>query len=795
MYRVKKILAIALAVIMTVTSISMSTQASADGAGTGKYVSDVYFAYGKTEAEAVQWLEGNGWEPIKGSNDFNAGKASLFDDDMAVAMGIKRTDKAEEAITDMAVMNMKGGYSFPDYETLLQEKRTEIDEFIAGFIPVLEEYRDNYNGQGSLFGMNRAALAHALLNNFYDGGSDDPYAKNDTGHPIGDILLEPLKQEGNESGGDLQQILLESSGSVVLLIEHALAFGADAGQDTWIERLETLSGDGLAEHLEEYVPEAAGQNVSPSSAMQYLNQKFGDTARILAEQWVDINEDMRWYEAYCTSNGLWAGDGESSEAYSARIKACFDALKKADSAAYDEAYDRFVSTQLLYTVLYTLSYEGEWGATLGDFFNPAGDQDYGDDPDNFLPFAAAMSPGQRASAENISFRSLLLIGSGDRESLDMATSVIESSFDLENPVSVYFGVNRGIFRGGVALTSEALMAQNMGAGNALDKMYGNAGYLSISSYAVAGLGAILLIAGIKLSSEIVGTVSAFPVTAIVQDINITKEGIEMALDSQKTIDAVTDAMDNDVYRTWKYNTEKGYYVNNKYPNATGGAVFMGIGGALMIGAAFVKGYQLYRYYQRDFTQIPLMIVDEADIVSYVKDENGNDVKQITFDQYAYYSAARCNRQEVGQISDWQSGVESYPVWGCGDVADLNGDFGQEWLALYTVRNTAKGNPILADSLTLQYGSKEMPKGCTRKLHFFTMTNAVDLGDMAYSYNNKKDGVYFFWDSDAAAAADATASAFSVGQMALAGAGGLVLGLLIATLVFLTKRKKKEVRSV
>ena len=139
----------------------------------------------------------------------------------------------------------------------------------------------------------------------------------------------------------------------------------------------------------------------------------------------------------------------------------------------------------------------------------------------------------------------------------------------------------------------------------------------------------------------------------------------------------------------------------------------------------------------------------------------------------------------------KSGVKNYKEWGCGNAVDLNGDSGQEWMALYTVKNMAKGNPILADSLTLQYGSGELPKNCTQKLHFFTLTNAVDLGDTAYSYNNNKNGVYFFWDSDAKAAANKTATSFGAGQMALACAGALILGLLIATIIFLPRKNKKE----
>ena len=52
---------------------------------------------------------------------------------------------------------------------------------------------------------------------------------------------------------------------------------------------------------------------------------------------------------------------------------------------------------------------------------------------------------------------------------------------------------------------------------------------------------------------------------------------------------------------------------------------LGIGGALLLAAAGFEIYQMYKFYQRDFTAIPMMIVDEADIVTYLTDENGKPV--------------------------------------------------------------------------------------------------------------------------------------------------------------------------
>jgi hypothetical protein len=220
-----------------------------------------------------------------------------------------------------------------------------------------------------------------------------------------------------------------------------------------------------------------------------------------------------------------------------------------------------------------------------------------------------------------------------------------------------------------------------------------------------------------------------------------------------------------------------------------GRSLMAIGGLLMIGAAAMTAYQLYVYYNRTFTPIPLYIVDEADIVSYTTDRSGNSVKRINFNQFVYYEVVKCNRQDIGINKDAQDGVKQYQEWGCGDAADLNCDIGKQWLALYTVKNTAKGDPILADSLTYQTGSDAMPNGCTAPLHFFTYSYAVDLGDEAYAYDNDMDGVYLFWDSDEKAFA--AASSFTTGQLALAGVGGLAVGILGATAGMMLARKKKE----
>ena len=795
---IKKALSLVLAGSMVVCLSAAAGQPAAvyaeESEDGGKYLSDVFISYGNTEDEAVKWLTDNGWEPVKG--DFNAGKASFWDDNklqdqnVAAVMGIKRTDDKNNAITDMAVMNMTGGYSIPDYQKLVDEKKSEINEFINNFMVVIEEYRANLNKKDRSFGYKRAELAHKMLNKFYDGDPEDPVAINDTGRSLGDLFAEETMQEGNESGVDLEQLMLESSGPALLVMETFLAFGADPADDTWLERASGLTGDELAENLPRYVPEAEGRDVAVSEVPQYLNEKYGDAAAILCDQWEDIHDQMLWYEQYCDEHNLWPGKREAGWIYENRVRKYFKNLIAKDKEDGTVQMNQFSNTRTLYNNLYETPYEGDWGSTLGDFFNPAEEEYCYPEADSFLPLAAGLSEGQRASMDFLSLTMRLTIGFGNLTAVESVLPDIEELFGDDTELSIYTGVNREAFRGGVAITSEALMEQNSGKGEAFDKIWDNNGIVAITSYVAAAVGTVSMISGAVMYFKLTGEYADNPI-----GVQYFKDAIESGKEMMKS----SDPWMQNFGKTQVKMSEKG--LDNCYLNRTAGRWLMGVGGAILVGAAIVKGVQMYKYYQRDMTPIPRMIVDESDIVTYLTDDNGDPIldekgeqkKNIDFKTYEYYSAVKCNRPDVGEIGDWQDGVSDYkdPEHYCFDIADLNADMGQEWIALYAVKSSDKGDPILADSLTLQYGSKKTPEGCTKGLHLFTYTNAVDLGDTAWAFNNGKKGVYFFWDDDKDAFAAATASAFGAGQLALAGFGGLILGIAGATLVLTKKRRKDE----
>ncbi|MBE6817870.1 MAG: hypothetical protein E7517_01750 [Ruminococcaceae bacterium] len=788
----KSIFTKGLALFMALLMVCSVIPVTAFAANSGKYIKDVFVAYGKDKATADQWLKDHGWEPFA---DLNEGKISKVMKDVAAVLGIKRTSDPNEAITDMATMNMLGDYSFDDYENLVKEKKADIDEFIKSFIPALEEYRDNYNGKGSAGGKKRAQMAHDLLNKFYDGDPKDPYAVNDTGKALGDLFLNKTKTEIGDAAynalsaekkqntADFQQIILESSGPAVLSVEQALALATDTQETSWLDRLNGMTNKYLLKHVEEFAPEAKGQNLAASAVKSLLAAHFEDDSKKLAADWKGVREDILWYEAYCDAHELWQEDFEEDDVYNKRVDTYFGNLEKESAERYKEELDRFLSIDGYYYMISNIHYSGEWGSTLYDFFNPEDEKaDYTKQYDYFAPIAFALSKGQRASLEFLKLPTLLRVGADSDAVVEATFPKVSDAFqdksekELEN-ISIYSGINRAIFRKGVALTKNALDQKNMGK-DPYGELWDEDGIVAISSYCVMASGVISMVTGAAIA------INAARHAGALKEAMWAKDGAYMDLfsDLNASEDAVQGALD-------EYNKARDAFTANQ-SMSTVGKWLMGIGGAMMIIAAVIKAVQMYEFYHRTFTQIPTMIVDEADIVSYTPDENGKSIKNINFDQFDYYEVVKCNRQEVGLHVNAQKGVSSYVEWGCGDAADLNADIGKQWLALYVNRSPEKGNPILADSLTIQYKDTTTPEGCNGYLHMFGVKDTpVKLDNMEYCYRADKGGIYLFWNSDAAAY---TSSAFSQGGViAISAAGGLIAGILGATAVLLPKRKKRE----
>lgn len=185
---------------------------------------------------------------------------------------------------------------------------------------------------------------------------------------------------------------------------------------------------------------------------------------------------------------------------------------------------------------------------------------------------------------------------------------------------------------------------------------------------------------------------------------------------------------------------------------------------------------MVNHYMVEFTPIPRYMVDEKDITAF----NEYGEKIVIKNQAAYYKAALCNRK---------SSDEYYDI--VGDVADLNGDVGKQWLAIYYAKNEAE-MPVLANSLKVVTGSGQIPAGYTNGVHMFGTGAAENINNTLYIWSSSARSVYLYYLLDAGSAS-LTGSGFSAGTAAVSAGAGFAVGALVSGLLVKNagKKRKKE----
>ena len=100
-----KIISLILTVLMLVTAFPFIAFAARQET----YIKELRISTASTAAEAKQWLIDNGYTVVDTDLNQKTGKDCVY-------IGYKTTTNPNEAITDVALMQMNGGYTISDYE-------------------------------------------------------------------------------------------------------------------------------------------------------------------------------------------------------------------------------------------------------------------------------------------------------------------------------------------------------------------------------------------------------------------------------------------------------------------------------------------------------------------------------------------------------------------------------------------------------------------------------------------------------------------------------------------------------
>ncbi len=692
----KAILSLVLAVVLTFSTCANAFAASSKQT----YIKDVVISYGKTAAEAKDWLTKNGYEIL--DYDLNEGADDWRSTKRAVYLGYTTTNDPEEAITDMRLMNMKGGYSVQDYQMLLDEQKANIKLFIDNFTVAINEFRANYAA-----GQERAKAAYELLNLLYDDDSEQF---------MGDALLKKIKEEYTDEEfaalsadeqartADMTTILMQANADAILVIEQAIAMAADSGDTLWTDRyVNAGSYDDMLDELME------SKNLTVNEAEKQLAAEYDEDAKAIASKLVSY---VSFLEIYTNADVNFSSTEEEVEAYKA--------------AHEDFEYTNWFAAGTQCELLSRLENDG---VSLLELITG---EDYDvQNADRYMlyPLVSVLSEGQRACLDFLSMYFIVSLGINGDEAMQKAMDEMDFGSFEGKKNSVYDGVDRSIFDGDVALTNEALRLQ-ASTGNSAVKSA--ADYISVTSlilYGAVGLSIVGMAAAWGTSIHFSNVAAPMQMehdglfktlgTAIEVDMNAASpEAIEQAPEAVKAIDG-------------KY-CEVGRSLGNakdwsRYFRIAG-AIMTCVTVALIVYSLWNTWQDMQEYYNTEFTPIPSHMVDEA--------TNDNDEKV-----YTYYDAVKCNRADAGMVTDATKIL--------GDYGDLNGDVGRQWVALYTTKDKAAGDPIVTQGLNVQYESSSIPKDSSAALSMFGENAAQNLTNkqLGYTYADGKSGIYLFYNVD------------------------------------------------
>ena len=761
-------------VMMALPSLQVAAESTHDEPQKdGKYISEVKIGVGKDEKEAEDALKG--FTILKDGNNNvdlnqNAGGGIGSKGERVVYLGYKTTDEKADAVTDLAVMNMKGGYSVKDYEMLMEQQMTQqIIPFVNNLLKGIIEYRENYSS-GTEESKKRAQYVHDALNKLTDddckgAGLGDLFL-NETKYEMGDEAYDALPDDEKIKHADILTIVAQANGQSIITMVNLLTRACDTNEDTWIDRFIDTSYDDI---LDIY------GDMLPSDAEQELAKEYDDDANEILNMWDALKEELDNYESNVQRlDELLRKDMSQQEA----IVENYDesTATEEETAAYIEALEELNEYIDECTSLYadiavrdylaTIDYND---GTLLDFFIQDTDT-ISDDITMLYPLVASLTDGQRAGLQYITLADLIMISATDSEGYKSA--------DIDDLVSssIYDGVNREIYeKGGVALTSDALRSHSA-------EEAATTGKLSILSYIMYGITAASIVSfGITIGVKVQ---MAKNYSARVQSMqNSAVSDLDNAyadlFNNVNTNNAV--AMRRKAIGTaTQLNDPKGIDARYAARSSFCTKLMIGIGVAALI-LAGVSIYLTYRdlteYYNVELSPIPHYIVDEKDITGY----NEKGEKIVIINQAAYYKAVDCNR---AKNDEWYDTM--------GTCADLNGTVGRQWLALYAEKNSDNA-PILASSVIAVIGKDDVPPDYTTGIHMFGSSAAFNINNTQYIWNNdaKSVFVYFNVDQSEKSALAATGSVTSGGYLALIGIGGLLVGILGTVCVTLAMKKKKK----
>ena len=741
-----------------------------------EYISDLRIVYASDYVDAKRTLTDLGLKDYYVFNanlNKNTGKKGVF-------LAYKTTTNIEDAITDIAVMQMNGGYSEGNYQQMIKDSYSDYLALGDNYLTAIEYFNEAYDAGNYL-----AEIAHRQLN-FYNVVTEGNLEKPDfEGMHLGDIFYEGV------DSSDLATMFMEGNSYALSNIRSLIAMGVSYNE-TDLTYLELVAID-----AKEY-----GANKNP-----FVDRDYEEIAKIVAPT-ITVFRDM-FGELEAHDDELNYADEEftEKELYYAEYKVMSEMAKATsyiDGKTFYEFCLDYNSNQHGYEVLY--------------------------------PLVSAMNEGQLAMTKVAHYYDVVRYSMTlqSNEDIEAKLAEMEEKYS-QNPFNVYTGVDRTIYRDSFALTSAAYRADASTESGISEALYGGKlpGF-NIAATVVGSLGAAYLAYGLGKFGYSVWTASKAISAYDVQYDSIVNNFLSNAnvnnisnVFSYYYADTPTEIV-NDMFKDCiksqfnSYSAEEyaGWTISQKYAHletycnlntihderlvdafskvntqfgkyAAKDPVFMSaqdkaavatqnvkdslgflkgaaiVGGLMMLVSAVKLGYSVWHYYHPEYDDIPTAMVD------LINTPDG--------DRYIKYDVV----YEAEPRSD-----------GSLIAGDLNAFSAERWNALYYTKSYEAGKPLLAYDYVVSHTSNVPPEK-HMPVHRFGEVVCYNLNK--YNFNDDTSIYLSIKQSDNQKAAikdvpEVVGSVFSTGYMLLAGGVGIAAGVggTIGTLEIIKRRKNKAI---
>ena len=205
----KRIISMLLIVATLLTTFAVNVSA----ASKEEFISEAALIYEDSIEDAKAAIAGTDWKLYE--QDLNPNADYMFDD--GVYLIYKTSTNVEDAITDLRVMDMYGGYSATNYKKQLEDSRKAYMTAVNYIRIAVAEFKELYAA-----GDDMAKLAYRQMNYYKDIGETDML--------MGDFMLNLPSDDA------IVTALMEGNTFVITNLVTLLAIGLSGG-NTFVEKL------------------------------------------------------------------------------------------------------------------------------------------------------------------------------------------------------------------------------------------------------------------------------------------------------------------------------------------------------------------------------------------------------------------------------------------------------------------------------------------------------------------------------------------------------------------------------